>query len=238
MVRHLAFALALAVAAEARARACPGFVVAIDAGHSDARPGATSARGRTERSFNIRLVNELAAALEKAGIRTRRLAPEDDLAARAAAAAGASVMVSIHHDSVQERFLESWTFEGRSLRRTRHAAGHSVFVSRRNGMFGASLRHASAIARRLLERGLAPSRHHSEPIEGENRPLLDAKAGLSAFDGLKVLRTAPVPALLVEAAVIASDEDEVRADDPAYRAELVAAIVEGLLGSCAAPAAH
>lgn len=234
----LVLVFALVLTARVRAQPCPGFVVAVDAGHSDAQPGATSARGKSERSFNIRLADELASALETARVSVRRIAPDTELAQRSAAAAGASVLVSVHHDSVQERFLEPWTFEGRSLRRTRHAAGHSVFVSRRNAKFERSLRHAAAVARSLETRGLAYARHHAEPIEGENRPLLDDKLGVYAFDGLRLLRTAPVPAFLVEAAVITSDEDEARADDPAYRAKVVSAIVEGLLATCAAPGAR
>ena len=50
--------------------------------------------------------------------------------------------------------------------------------------------------------GEKPSLYHAEPIAGENRPLLDRRLGVHRFDGLAVLKTATMPAVLVEAGVI------------------------------------
>jgi len=211
---------------------CPR-LIALDAGHSPGQPGATSARGRSEHGFNLRLADEVQAALEGARFTVRRL-PAGSLDERAAAAAGADLMLSLHHDSVQERFLEAWSFEGARRMRTRHAQGHSLFVSANNTEFDRSRRWGEALGAALVRRGLQPTQHHAEPIDGENRPLIDRTIGLYRFDGLRVLRKAPVPALLLEAAVITHDEDELRAEDPEYRQRIVDAIVETFSAGCPA----
>ncbi len=231
----LLFGLAM-LTCEARAEPCLR-VVALDAGHTDAAPGATSARGRPERLFNLRLAEEVEKALVSKGISVRRI-PAGGLVERARAADGADLLLSIHHDSVQPRFLEPWVHDGVERRRTRHARGHSFFVSAENPRFEASVRIATAIGAQLAAAAFAPTLHHAEPIDGEGRPLLDAALGLYRFDGLVVLKSASVPALLFEAGVIANDEDEARADDPSHRARLVDALARALSASCPAPAGN
>jgi N-acetylmuramoyl-L-alanine amidase len=222
----------LLLCALARAEPSP-CVVAVDAGHSDARPGATSARGRTERSFNVRLAAELAAALRARGVTVREVPSAESLEERSAAAVGAGLLVSVHHDSVQPKYLEPWTFDGRSHQRTRFARGWASFVSKKNGAFDRSLAFARAIGERLVSKGIAHSTHHAEPIPGESRVWLDEALGVMAFDDLRILKSAPVPALLVEAAVITHDDDELAADSSGHRAALVQAVVEGVRAGCA-----
>ena len=85
--------------------------------------------------------------------------------------------------------------------RQREFAGFSIFVSQRNP----ATRKACAAPRRSARRWwrrAKPSLYHAEPIAGENRPLLDRRLGVHRFDGLAVLKTATMPAVLVEAGVI------------------------------------
>ena len=86
--------------------------------------------------------------------------------------------------------------------RQREFAGFSIFVSQRNPRYEESLRCAKAIGEALVAAGEKPSLYHAEPIAGENRPLLDRRLGVHRFDGLAVLKTATMPAVLVEAGVI------------------------------------
>ena len=58
--------------------------------------------------------------------------------------------------------------------------------------------------------GEKPSLYHAEPIAGENRPLLAPPPGRASLDGLAVLKTATMPAVLVEAGVIVNPDDEAR----------------------------
>ena len=96
-----------------------GFPVAIDVGHDRERPGAISARGVPEFEFNLTLGREVLAALLASGFSRSLLIGESGspigLRQRTAIAerAGARMFISIHHDSVQPRYLERWTFEGR-----------------------------------------------------------------------------------------------------------------------------
>lgn len=81
--------------------------------------------------------------------------------------------------------------------------------------------------------GFTPSLHHAEPIKGENRPIIDAKLGVLRFDGLIVLKSARIPALLLEAGVIAHPEEELDLENGQLRGRMVAALVEGLRSFCA-----
>jgi N-acetylmuramoyl-L-alanine amidase len=185
-----------------------------------------------ERTFNVKLALEVERALTALGLHVVRV-PAGSLAERAEAASRASLFVSVHHDSVQERFLEKWTRDGAVGHRTRHAAGYSVFVSGDNGRFDDSKAVAFEIGKRLRALGRPPALHHAEPIPGENRPLLDAETGVYRFDGLRVLKT-KTPSVLVEAAVITNDLDEKLADSDAFRATFSRALAEAVRDSCAA----
>jgi N-acetylmuramoyl-L-alanine amidase len=210
---------------------CTG-AVALDAGHSDTSTGATSARGVAERTFNVKLALEVEQALAGMGLQVVRV-PPGSLAQRAEAASRAALFVSLHHDSVQEKFLEKWTRNGAVGHRTRHAAGYSVFVSADNGRYEDSKAVALEVGKRLRALGRPPALHHAEPIPGENRPLLDAETGVYRFDGLRVLKS-KTPSLLVEAAVITNDLDEKVADSDAFRATFARALAEAVRDTCPA----
>lgn len=227
----LALLLLLAVPARAGCR------IALDPGHSRAHPGATSARGIDEWDFNRALAVRVKAGLAAAGIDSVLLNPAGDdwtLAERprAAARAGATLFVSLHHDDVDDRYKSDWLWQGRTLRHGERFSGFGVFVSARNPALAESRRVAVAVADGLLAVCLRPSLHHAEAIPGENRPLLDPGHGLYRFDDLVVLKSAPMPALLIEAGIITNRDDEpVIASDP-YRALVADAIVAAARDHC------
>lgn len=76
--------------------------------------------------------------------------------------------------------------------------------------------------------GEKPSLYHAEPIAGENRPLLDRRLGVHRFDGLAVLKTATMPAVLVEAGVIVNPDDEARVARPDTIERMARAIADGV----------
>ena len=92
-----------------------------------------------------------------------------------------------------------------------------------------SLACAKAIGERLLAAGETPSLYHATPIKGENRPLIDTRLGIHRFDDLVVLKTAPMPAVLVEAGVIANPDEEPRLQNPATITKIANAISEGIV---------
>jgi N-acetylmuramoyl-L-alanine amidase len=205
--------------------------VALDVGHSLAHPGATSARGVPEFAFNRALALVVRHRLEQQGWRVRVIGAKgdmQDLRARTQAAGGADLFLSLHHDSVQPQYLETWTPEGVPHRFSDRFSGFSLFVSRANPGLATSLACASQLGAALRHAGFTPSLHHAEPIPGENRPFADRLNGVYYFDDLLVLKTATQPALLLEAGIIVNRTEEVMLQQPAVYPKMAAAIATGL----------
>ena len=195
--------------------------VAVDVGHYAGAPGVISASGVPEFEFNKALAFEVREVLQAAGVRVRMIGEQGDFAdlyARTRAARGVDLFVSIHHDSVQERYLPV----------AHEFAGFSLFVSRINPQVAKSVVCASAIGAALREAGFIPSLYHADPVRGEDRPFADAANGVHYFDNLAVAKTASMPALLVEAGVIVNREEEARLSDPATRRRIAQAIGVGV----------
>ncbi len=207
--------------------------IAVDVGHYLKEPGVISAHGVPEFEYNLRLAHEVAAALRGAGHRTLLIGDDGlagNLGSRAPRAAGMDLFISIHHDSVQPRFLVPWEHEGAPRLYSDRFTGYSLFVSRLHPQLEASLKCASAIGAALNAAEFTASRYHADPIVGESRPFADEANGVHYFDNLAVLKTASVPALLFEAGVIVNRAEELRMRDPEVRKRIVGAIVTGIDG--------
>lgn len=200
--------------------------VVLDTGHTPTRPGSKSFYGRMEYDFNRRLAFLVAHELARRGIRVERVEGEYPLAARTTTTKNAALFLSIHHDSIQQ----SWIDSGKQ----KEYAGFSVFVSRKNPQFKPSLWCAQNIGWQMAQSGEKPSLYHQTPIPGENRPVVDATSGVHLFNDLVVLKTAQSPAVLIEAGVIANPYEDVRLGDPRVVARLAAAIGAGV-AACLAP---
>jgi len=208
--------------------------IAVDVGHHLQNPGVISARGVTEFEYNLALAREIEVALKHAGHRTLLIGDDglaEDLGKRAPRAASMDLFISIHHDSVQPRFLSTWEYEGDVRQYSDLFSGFSLFVSRANAHLESSLKCASAIGTALQRAGFKPSRYHADPIVGENRPFADEANGVHYFDHLAVLKTASIAALLFEAGVIVNRDEELRMRDPAVRARIADAIAAAA-GNC------
>lgn len=226
------FGLATGMCAALIAPAGQGAEIALDVGHSLARPGAISARGRGEFEFNRDLAAEIAPRLRAAGFTVRPVGADgsmNTLGARVQAARGADFVLSVHHDSTHEHFLQPWVHDNVERR---HAparfAGFSIFVSRKNPQAEASLACASAIGAAMIAAGFTPSLYHAEPIPGESKPFADRANGVHWYDKLAVLRGATVPAVLFEAGVILNCDEELALSDPARRARMAEAVTAGV----------
>ena len=117
---------------------------------------------------------------------------------------------------------------------TTHAQGFALFVSAENPSFAASRALAVAIGAALRAAGRRPSTHHAERVAGEHRPVLDAANGVYRFDGLAVLRTAAMPAVLLEAGVIKHREEELVVAGEPFQADVAGAIRSAVERACAA----
>lgn len=212
--------------------------VAVDVGHTLVDSGATSARGRTEFSFNLNLSRALSDALEAHNLRVRRINFDGHiarLADRPVQAAGADFFVAIHHDSVQPELLREWVWQGSTQTYSDLHSGYSLFVSHDNPSLSLSLRCASAMGAVLRRRGFVPATHHLDPQTGLPRPAADAEHGVYYYDDLLVLRRTTLPAVLFEAGVIKHRDEEMALLDPRRQANMADAVATGIAACLYAP---
>lgn len=197
--------------------------IAVDTGHTPLHSGAKGASGRVEYLYNLDVSSALAKDLTAGGDRVSRTAADGKeirLQERATQAPDADLFISIHHDSMSQDWIDAG--------RRREFAGYSTFVSEKNPHYAQSLNCAKKIGEQMLAIGEKPSLYHATPIQGENRPLIDQHLGVHRYDDLIVLKTAPIPAVLVEIGVIANPDEEARLSKPATIRRVSHAIAAGI----------
>jgi len=213
------------------------FRVVVDVGHTVDKPGADSARGVTEYSYNLALAGEIQQSLLEAGFeKTVKLitatAPWRGLVERAERAnqMHADLFISIHHDSVPDYLLETWEYEGQQHQFSDRFEGYAIFISNDNANRKASLEFGGLLGKELQARGLRYTSHYTLPVMGKHRhQLVDADAGIYRYDQLIVLRQTLMPAVLLEAGSIVNRDEELQLATPERRAltaQAVAAAVE------------
>jgi N-acetylmuramoyl-L-alanine amidase len=216
------------------------FRVIVDVGHTAEAPGAISARGAAEFSFNLRLATLIERKLIEAGFSKTTLmivegAALPGLARRVIRAnrSHAELLLSIHHDSVPDALLENWDYNGEPHHFSDRFRGHSIFVSYDNRDRKGSLRFAHLLGTALKSRGLEYTPHYTDKIMGHRRrELVDADAGVYRYDKLIVLRATAMPAVLLEAGSIINRDEEVLLGTPEHQAVIAAAAVEAVEGFC------
>ena len=231
LVNCIAYSLALATSAGSDLKPR----VALDIGHSIKQPGAYSARGVGEYYFNRAIAAALLRSLKKFGeVETFIINPQGasiSLAERTRQADSkrATLFLSIHHDSVQRRYVKEWTVDGKTRLYSDNFSGFSVFVSRKNRKFTQSLRFARLLGEAMIARGFSPTLHHAEKIPGEGRNLLDKDLGLYEFGDLVVLKTAAMPAVLLECGVIINRTEEASLQKPEIQQRIADAATEAII---------
>jgi N-acetylmuramoyl-L-alanine amidase len=216
------------------------FKAVVDVGHTLEHPGAFSARGVTEYDFNLNLAKAIEQKMTAAGFsRTVMLVTSGPTMkglferVRNATAMQADLFLSIHHDSVPERFLENWEFDGKPNRFSDRFSGHSMFVSFDNPQIKASLQFGKFLGNQLKERGLKYTPHYTEAIMGSRRrDLVDPDAGVYRYDKLIVLRESTMPALLLEAGNIVNRDDERVLASPERQALIASAVTDAVDQFC------
>ena len=212
----------------------------IDVGHTLEEPGAMSARGVTEYAFNLNLAKAIEQKLTATGFsRTVMLVTSGPAMkglfarVRNANAMLADLYLSIHHDSVPEKFLENWDSEGKPNRFSDRFTGHSLFVSFDNPQRKASLLFGKFLGNQLKARDLKYTPHYTEAIMGSRRrELVDRDAGVYRYDKLIVLRETTMPAVLLEAGMIVNRDDEVVLASPERQALVAAAVTDAVGQFC------
>jgi N-acetylmuramoyl-L-alanine amidase len=218
------------------------FRVIVDVGHSAEVPGATSARGVPEYEFNHGLAVQIEKALQRAGFRKAHLLVTPGPARRGlfgrvakANSMPGDLFISVHHDSVPERFVQVWEYGGKQQRYSDQFRGHSIFISYENPEVQPSFQFAQLLGTELKSSGLQFTPHYSYPIMQERRrDLLDPKVGVYRFDHLIVLKETRMPAVLLEAGSIVHRQEEQEMVTPERRALIAGAVTKAVEQFCAA----
>ncbi len=214
------------------------FPIAVDIGHTARSPGAISAHGRGEFEYNLALGQRVTTALRSAGFPTETIIIEGEgkaqLAKRVvrANALNPRLLISIHHDSVQERYLKTWEYNGRILKHASQFSGYSLFISRANAKFEDSSIFATLLADQFMAAGLHFSTHHAANIDGERKELLDPQRGIFEYKNLRVLKETQMPAVLIEAGVIVNRDEELAMATLERRQDISDAIATAALRMC------
>jgi len=192
------------------------FRIVLDVGHTAESEGAISARNVSEFTYNLRLARRIEEKLKAEGFTQTRLLLTEGKARRSlfrrvatASDLRADLLLSIHHDSVPNKFLEEWEFEGKKSRFSDRFSGYSVFVSRSNPDYRTSLAFAELIGKEMKAQGLDYAKQYSQAIMGRyQRELLNRETGVYRYDELIVLRKSTMAAVLLEAGSIINRDEE------------------------------
>jgi N-acetylmuramoyl-L-alanine amidase len=245
VVVHVHGSVELIALPEAGSCELANFRIVLDVGHTIEAGGATSARGVSEYAFNLRLARLVEEHLRESGFWRTNVVVMHGIgraqllrrAARANAFA-ADLFVSIHHDSVQEPYLDRWQHDGRIDRFSDRFRGYSIFISNDNARGAESLDFAKLLGDALLAQGMHFTTHHAEDIPGERHPLVDPQRGIYRYDELVVLQNTAAPSVLLEAGVIVNRAEETDLTSPARQRSIAAAVVAATNQFCALQAAR
>jgi N-acetylmuramoyl-L-alanine amidase len=219
------------------------FRLIVDVGHTVESDGAMSARNVPEYQFNLHLAQRLVEKLKSEGFSTTKLLvtagkARPSLAARVASANNwhADLFLSIHHDSVPDKLMEKWEFEGKASHFSDRFSGYGLFVSRENRDFETSMRFAKLIGTQMRAQGIKFADQYTLPIMGKyRRDLLDRDAGIYRYDHLIVLMKTNMPAVLLEAGSIINRDEELQMASPARQDRTVNAVTTALKQFCGLP---
>lgn len=210
------------------------FRVLIDPGHDRQSPSVNGcACDVPEYVFNANLSRLIADELRQSTDITVALTHDVEetisLRGRARMTQDFDFLVSVHHDSAQNKYLQPVTINGTEKKCVVGPQGFCVYISQKNPYPEQSLLFARRLSLLMISKGFTPSIHHGEDIPGERHEMI--APGVYYYDNLIVLKEAQCPAVLLEAAVLTNETDEAAAASPAFQQEVAAAVREALTSS-------
>jgi N-acetylmuramoyl-L-alanine amidase len=194
------------------------FRIVVDVGHTAESDGAMSARNVPEFQFNLNLAKRIVEELKSGGfpqtrllVTTGKARPSLFKRVAAADALKGNFLLSIHHDSVPDKFMENWNFEGKPSHFSDRFSGYSIFVAHSNMDFKTSFAFARLLGRQMKAQGLQYATQYTQSIMGRyQHELLDKDVGVYANDQLIVLKFSQMPAALLEAGSIINRDEELK----------------------------
>ncbi|MBV9461141.1 MAG: N-acetylmuramoyl-L-alanine amidase [Bradyrhizobium sp.] len=219
------------------------FRLLVDVGHTVQSDGAMSARNIPEFQYNLHLAQRLVDKLKSEGFAATRLLVTEgkarpSLFARVASANNwhADLLLSIHHDSVPDKMMEDWEFEGKKSHYSDRFSGYGLFVSKENPDFESSMNFAKLIGTQMRAQGIKFADQYTLPIMGKYRhDLLDRDAGIYRYDHLIVLQRTHMPAVLLEAGSIINRDEELQMASPERQDMTVNAVTTAVKQFCGLP---
>lgn len=219
------------------------FRIVVDVGHTAKSEGALSARNVPEFEFNLHLAQKIVDKLKSEGFAQAKLLVTEgnarpSLVERVAAAnkLHADLFLSIHHDSVPDKLMEDWEYEGKKSHFSDRFSGYGLFVSKENPDFETSLRFAKLIGLQMRAEHIKFADQYTLPIMGKYRhDLLDKDAGIYRYDHLIVLQRTHMPAVLLEAGSIINRDEELRMASPERQDMTVKAVTTAVQEFCGVP---
>ena len=152
--------------------------------------------------------------------------------------AHADLFIAIHHDSVPDSLPRPGNTRARSNQYCDRFSGYAIFVSNANGDRNGSLAFGHLLGTELQKQGLHYTPHYTFPIMKRFRhDLVDPEAGVYRYDHLVVLRTAHMPAVLLEAGSIVNRQEELELGTPERRLAIAKAVTAAVTDFCAARSA-
>ena len=227
----------------AATRPARDIVIAVDAGHGGADPGATGRDGTREKDVTLAIARVLAAGIDaEPGMKAVLTRSDDHLIklperVRRAHEAQADLFVSVHADAVQDRSVSGSSVYVLSARGASSEAA-KVLADRENAadlVGGVSLDDKDdLLASVLLDLSQSAAMSASSLAAGkvldELNEVGDLRKGRVQQAGFVVLKSPDIPSILIESAYITNPGEEHRLRDPQYQARLAQAILAGVRG--------
>lgn len=226
-----------AVKAEAKPAAkAKGPLVVLDAGHGGEDRGAHGPKGLQEKAAALAIAKAVGAELEKQGCRVAYTRKDDTFIplwdrAKLANDQGADLFLSLHLNAARARAATGSEVYFLSLGQAE--ADAQATADTENGPSGAEAAPGPDVVASILD-DLAQKAY----LRDSQDLAVDIQRELNRFAGIKergvkqapfiVLRSAAMPAVLVESAFISNPREEKKLRDPAFVAKLGQAIARGV----------
>jgi N-acetylmuramoyl-L-alanine amidase len=218
-------------------------VIAVDAGHGGADPGATGHAGVHEKDVVLAIARSLARRINaEPGMRAVLTRDSDVFLTlrdrmRAARAANADLFVSIHADSIANSSVSGSSVyilsgRGASNEAARWLADRENAADLKGGVSLADKENtlSSVLLDLSQSANISASMSAAQSVIGALQGVGLVRKPQVQQAGFVVLKSPDIPSMLVETAYISNPQEERRLRDPAQQAALAEAVFSGLRG--------
>lgn len=137
----------------------------------------------------------------------------------------ADLILEIHHDSAQQGDIDECL---KDKEHCREMSGFSVFFSSESKEAPVSKELAVRIGKGLRDAGFKPNLYHAKKISGENRKIISENEAVYDVP-FYILKNTDIPAILIEAGVIANPFEEKEISNTEYHSRFAKAVHETLI---------